>query len=173
MHSVPEDSTDRLHLCRPLTDDAPGLYAILSDPRVWEHYPSLRNTAITQTKATLERWMRGWDADGIGTWIVREHGSDAIVGYGGLSLRGGLVWNLGYRFAPEAQGRGLATELGRRALERAARLTGNCPVIAYLLEENAASGAVAEKLGLQLVDGGQTQETRTPRRCGSSSRIGR
>lgn len=151
---IPEDSTERLDLSQPTRDDASGLHAILSDPRVWEHYPSLRNTELAQTVATLERWMGNWADDGIGTWIAREHGSDTIVGYGGLTLLGGVAWNLGYRFAPEVQGRGLATELGRRALERAAGLDGDRPVIAYLLENNSASGVVAQKLRLRLVDRG-------------------
>ncbi len=151
---IPEDATQRLNLYRPTADDAPGLYAILSDPRVWDHYPSLRNTAISQTAATLERWTRSWAEDGIGTWIVRERGTNTIAGYGGLSSLGGVAWNLGYRLAPCAQGKGLATELGRQALERARVLNDGRPVIAYLLEENVASRAVAEKLGLHLVGWG-------------------
>lgn len=61
------------------------------------------------------------------------------------------LWNLGYRFSPEVQGRGYATELSRRALERAALTAPERPVVAYLLEHNRASAAVALKLGLSLV----------------------
>lgn len=152
--SIPHDSTDRLDLYRPTPQDLPGLHAIVSDPRVWEHYPSLRSAELSQTETRLERWMRGWETDGIGSWIARERGRDAIVGHGGLNLIDGVVWNLGYRFAPEVQGRGLATELARRALERARSLDDGRPVVAYLLEHNVASGAVAQKLGLRLVDRG-------------------
>lgn len=58
-------------------------------------------------------------------------------------MRQDAFWNLGYRYAPEAQGRGFATELAR---ERRPEL----PVVAYLLENNPASAAVARKLGLTL-----------------------
>lgn len=48
-------------------------------------------------------------------WVVREDG--AVVGHGGCAVRGGTFWNLGYRFAPEAQGRGLATRVARAAVD--------------------------------------------------------
>lgn len=58
--------------------------------------------------------------------------------------------NLGYRFAPEAQRRGLATELARTALATARDTRPELPVVAYLLEHNRASAAVTEKVGLTL-----------------------
>jgi RimJ/RimL family protein N-acetyltransferase len=151
---TPEDSTDRLDLYRPTLDDVDGLHAILSDPRVWEHFPSLRPTERAQTVGRVRRWMAGWDAVGLDTWVARERGGDRIVGYGGCSVLPGGVWNLGYRFAPAAQGRGFATELSRRAISRAEAARPASPVIAYLLEHNAASKAVAEKLGMKLVHRG-------------------
>lgn len=152
------DSTDRLDLYRPTPDDVPGLHAIFSDARVWTHYPSLRHTTVEQTRATVEGWMSAWDDAGLGVWVARERGTEAVIGYGGCSVLGsvlgGKVWNLGYRFSVEVQGRGLATELGRKALERAALTRPDRAVVAYLLEHNLASAAVARKLGLTLVDHG-------------------
>jgi len=146
-----EDSTVRLDLYRPSLDHTSELYAILSDPAVWTHFPSMRHTSIAQTERAVRRWITGWAADGLGTWVVRERGTgDAIIGYGGCSMLGSQVWNLGYRFAVTSQSRGFATELSRRAIERAAAAAPDVPVVAYLLEHNEASAAVARKVGLAL-----------------------
>jgi len=147
----PEDRTERLDLWRPVDGDLPELYALLSDPRVWTHFPSKRHSALEQTAWSLQRWMRGWEDDGLGVWIARERGSAAIAGYGGVAVHGGEVWNLGYRFAVAAQGRGYATELARRARERATAADPALPVTAFLLEHNEASAAVVRKAGLELV----------------------
>ena len=65
-------------------------------------------------------------------------------------MRQDAFWNLGYRFAPEAQGRGFATELASAAVEAARERRPELPVVAYLLENNPASAAVARKVGLAL-----------------------
>lgn len=150
----PEDSTSRLTLHRPRREDVPELFAILSDPLVWTHLPSGRHREIERTAQAVERWDAEWERDGISTWVVRERGVAQVIGYGGLSSLDGIAWNLGYRFAVRAQGRGFATELARHAVARARAEGPALPVIAYLLEHNVASAAVARRVGLELVDRG-------------------
>lgn len=65
-------------------------------------------------------------------------------------MRQDAFWNLGYCFAPEAQGRGFATGLARAAVDAARERRPELPVVAYLLENNPASAAVARKVGLAL-----------------------
>jgi RimJ/RimL family protein N-acetyltransferase len=142
--------TDRLTLTHPVTTDVAALHKICSDRRVWTHFPSLRHTDLAQTAAMVERWQRSWAADGLGTWVVRRPGDPAVLGYGGCTVLGGAVWNLGYRFAPEAQGKGLATEVAQEALTQARATRPELPVIAYLLEHNTASRRTAERVGLVL-----------------------
>lgn len=72
-----------------------------------------------------------------------------MLGQCGCDMKIGTYWNLGYRFAPEAQGNGYATAVSRAAMSRARELRGDLPVVAYLLEHNAASQRVAEKLGMR------------------------
>lgn len=146
--------TARLDLRRPTLEDVPALFEILSDPRVWTHLPSGRHTDPERTARSVENWIAACRTDGIGTWVVRERGADPIIGYGGVSDLGGIAWNLGYRFAATAQGHGFATELSRHALDRAREVAPERAVIAYLLEHNTASAAVARKVGLRLVDRG-------------------
>ena len=150
MTAAREDSTARLDLYRPVEADVPDLFGILSDARVWMHFPELRHTEPVETAASVERWMRNWHADGLGVWVARDRLTGQVLGYGGCSSLGGVAWNLGYRLAPDAQGRGLATELARRAMERALDVYPERPIVASLLEHNPASAAVARKLGMSL-----------------------
>lgn len=147
-------STKRLVLDRPAASDADGVYAICSDARVWEHFPSLRHTSIEQSHAQLERWMTAWEHDALGTWIVREPGNPRIIGYGGASVKREAFWNIGYRFAPDLHGRGYATEVSLEAMRQLKGLRPELPVVAYLLEHNVASARVAEKIGLTLIHRG-------------------
>lgn len=151
MNSHERVLTDRLELRRPVAADAPALHAINADPRVWTHFPSLRPTDPERSAAQIKRWSDGWDAEGLSTWVVKERRSEEIVGYAGCSSLDGLAWNLGYRFSPEVQGRGYATEASRAGVEHAHRVAPDRPVVAYLVEHNAASAAVARKVGLKLV----------------------
>ena len=146
--------TDRLNLSRPTSDDRDELFAICSDHRVWSHFPSLRHTDPAQTASMLDRWIKNWDSDGLGTWVARVKGQPSIIGYGGCGMLASTVWNLGYRFAADTHGRGYATELAREALRHAERAAPGIPVIAYLVEHNEASARVAQKLGMQLVHRG-------------------
>lgn len=146
--------TARLDLRAPEADDVAGLFEICGDPRVWTHFPSLRHTRAATTAAMLERWERVWDRDGIGTWVVRREGESRIIGYGGCSLLQGAVWNLGYRIGADEQGRGYATEVARAAIGAARGVDAARAVVAYLLEHNTGSAAVARKVGLHLVDRG-------------------
>lgn len=149
-------------LDRPSEGDVEQLFAIDSDPRVWTHLPSGRMTVRQEAEAILGKLQSQWELDGIGPWMVREAPGEDILGHCGCSLRGvpgpgashsepGAFWNLGYRFRPEAQGRGLATAVSRDAIAAATAIGAGLPVVAYLLEHNAASAAVARKLGLELV----------------------
>ncbi|WP_206489891.1 GNAT family N-acetyltransferase [Rhodococcus sp. KRD162] len=143
--------TSRLDLDEPADADLDELYPMCSDPRSWTHFPSLRHTDPSVTDRMLRGWMAQWRRDGLGTWIIREHGSDSISGYGGCSVRSKAFWNLGYRLQPDAQGKGYATEVSAVAVEQAHRIRPDLPVVAYLLEHNVASARVAERAGLELV----------------------
>ena len=126
------------------------MHEIYSDPRVWTHFPQLRHVHRDTTAHMIERWIGAWDRDGLGPWIVRDLQTGFVLGHGGCDLREGQFWNLGYRFAAEAHGRGYATEIARCGLEQAHHVRPAVPVAAYLLEHNHASRRVAEKAGLTL-----------------------
>lgn len=146
--------TQRLFLDRPRSEDADGLHQICSDPRVWSHFPSLRHGDIEQTQVMVSRFISAWDRAELGPWVVKNPSDQSIIGYGGCSIKDDIFWNLGYRFAFDAQGQGFATELSREAVRQAKLSRPELPLVAYVLEHNVASARVAEKVGLALLHRG-------------------
>ena len=149
--------TERLRLCKPERDDLDAVFAINSDPRVWTHFPSLRPTDPAQIVTMMAKWQSSWGRDGLGNWVVRLRSGDEVIGSGGCTLLSGepddpaaRVWSLGYRLSADHHGHGYATELARAARLAAAQVAAGLPVVAYLVEHNRASAAVAEKVGLEL-----------------------
>ena len=140
--------TDRLQLDAPPEGDREALHRIYADARTWTHLPSGRFADLATTRTAVAHWIEDWEREGLGAWVVREDG--VVVGHGGCAVRQQAFWNLGYRFAPEAQGRGLATEVSRAAIRAARAARPELPVVASLLEHNTASAAVARRVGLEL-----------------------
>ncbi len=141
---------DELRLERPTPGDAAALHTIYSDPRVWTHLPSGRHAELRQTEEMVCAWIEGWECDGLSAWMVRDAGTGELLGHIGCSVKHGAFWNLGYRLAHEAHGRGIATRASRHAVDQAQRVRPELPVVAYLLEHNLASARVAQKVGLSL-----------------------
>ncbi|WP_432499331.1 GNAT family N-acetyltransferase [Kineococcus gypseus] len=151
--AVPE-RTARLLLTPPRLSDLEDVFALYSDPAVWEHLPSGRHTDRTRTALLLERVRESWDLIGLGSWVARlaeGPGAGRLVGVGGCDLRLGVAWNLGYRLHRADWGLGYASEISRAAVAAARRVRFDLPVTAYLLETNARSAATAERAGLHLV----------------------
>lgn len=154
--------TESFVLDRPGLQDLDEVFEIYSDPRVWTHFPSGRMVTREEAGAFLLTRLADWEIDGLGMWIVRESEGGPVLGTCGCGVRRmpmaeewnpnriEAYWNLGYRFRPEVQGRGYASEISRLAVARAHELKPELPVIAYLLEHNVASRRVAEKIGLSL-----------------------
>lgn len=146
--------TARLTLTRPVDADLDEMHALLADPGVWQHFPSLRHTDRARTEEFLRRQQRSWDEHGLGTWIARRPVSDGpgeLVGIGGSDARDDVAWNLGYRLVRPAWGHGYAQEILAAARAAALQIRPERPVTASLLEHNAGSKRTAERAGLHLV----------------------
>jgi RimJ/RimL family protein N-acetyltransferase len=144
-------ATDRLDLAPVTLADLDALHDLHADPRVWTHFPGGRHTSREQTAGQVERFAADWERDGLGYWTVRRRDDGAFVGIGGVRRVRTGVLNLYYRLSPEQQGHGFAAELSRAARDLAGERLPDVPVVAFLLEHNAASRATAEKAGLRLV----------------------
>jgi RimJ/RimL family protein N-acetyltransferase len=143
--------TERLTLARPSEHDLPELHELHADPAVWTHLPSARHTSLAETRELIDRYQTGWEANGLDVWVARDTTTGSLVGIGGPSLRGGLAWNLYYRLAPAAWGRGYAQELISAARAAASASAPDLPVVAFLLEHNEGSRRAAERAGLEVV----------------------
>lgn len=143
--------TRRLRLDAVGPRDVDEVFALNSDPALWTVFPSGRHTDREQTREQVEQFAAAWDADGLGYWVARPLDGGAVLGVGGCTVRHGAVWNVYYRFATAAHGRGYAGELARAAVDAARTVRPDLPVVAYLLRTNEPSRRVAERLGLRLV----------------------
>jgi RimJ/RimL family protein N-acetyltransferase len=110
-HSIQATRTERLTLSRPTERDLPELHALHADPEVWKHLPSARHTELADTRELVDRYLAGWEVNGVDVWVARDTATRASVGMGGPSLRGGHTWNIYYRLAPSAWGRGYPQEI--------------------------------------------------------------
>jgi RimJ/RimL family protein N-acetyltransferase len=141
----------RLILTRPEGADLPELFDLHSDVRVWEHLPSARHLDPAQTQQLVDGYRAGWESNGLDVWVARDRETGGLVGMGGPSLRSGRAWNLYYRLAPSAWGRGYAQEIVTAARAATAQLGSELPHVAFLLEHNEGSRRAAERAGLELV----------------------
>lgn len=141
--------TERLVLRTLRPDDLPAVGA-------YRNAPGQRRWTYTreQTEAELMAWTAGGapvflrDGDAVQLGIEQD---GALVG--DLMVRITSLANrqaeLGWMVAAEAQGRGIATEAARAALELCFAL-GAHRVSAQLDEENVASRRVCERIGMSL-----------------------
>lgn len=155
MGAVTVVETDRLRL-RPWTaDDLDPLAAMFALPEVsW--YPFGRGLTGDETRRFLDRHLDHWETHGWGSWAVEPKGSERLIGSIGLAT---VTWlpdvmpavEVGWRLHPAYWGRGLATEGGRASLRYGFDDVGLDRILSIFIPENAASGRVMSKLGMQVV----------------------
>jgi RimJ/RimL family protein N-acetyltransferase len=141
--------TDRLDL-RPVDPvaDLEALSRLFADPEGWWYEPAGRHTNVGTSRRWLERAAERWTSDGLSYWAARLRADGTVLGVGGVQRHGSGTWNLFYRLDTAFWGHGYATELGNEAVRAAAAVDPSVPVIAWVLEHNAPSRRVAERVGL-------------------------
>ncbi|MEM6160179.1 GNAT family N-acetyltransferase [Erwinia sp. P6884] len=112
--------TERL-CCRAVRpSDVETLFTIYGDPATNVFNPAGPYTDSHQAASVLKQWMAHWTERGCGNWAISLHSEPGkIIGFGGISVRrcaGSLINNLGYRFATQAWGKGVATEFSQAAI---------------------------------------------------------
>jgi len=154
LEPLDDTRSPRLVLRRPTADDVPELFAMYSDPRVWEGDPLLRHLSRARTEAAVERWGEGWRRHGLGLWVARAAsgpGQGDLVGVGGCNLPREEAWNLAFTLRPESWGQGLAQEVAAVGTACARALRPDLPVTAAVAARNERSLRAVERAGLAQV----------------------
>ncbi len=152
-------------LRRLTDDDAAGVLAVHGDPRVYVHDPDETHPDLAHTQAFLAPMLEHWAVHGFGYWTVlapapawpagvagTRPGDDGrlVAGLGGVqhhTVDGRPVLNVYFRFAPEAQGRGLAGAVLHWVGELAAEVAPGRDVVVRTRPANATARRVAERAG--------------------------
>lgn len=142
---------DTAHLAgRPLVRDDLGFVSrVWNDERVAPTVGGVRTEQ--QLKDRIERWRRHWKAHGFGATLFEERTTGQPIGWGGLqhsAIGIGDRLTVGYAIAPEAWGRGYATEVAIASVDYAFGILGARDLYASVLSTNVASRRVLEKAGL-------------------------
>ncbi|HDX4047948.1 TPA: GNAT family N-acetyltransferase [Enterobacter soli] len=145
----------RLCLRPVVASDADALFRIYGDPATNTFNPSGPYPDLHHAETVLERWIRHREQHGFGNWAISLLDTPtSIIGFGGLSILsydGITINNLGYRFATEAWGKGLATEFAEGALKYGFNALKLPEIAAVVRGNHLASQKVLEKSGLKYI----------------------
>ncbi len=144
--AIPTLRSARLTLRAFCARDLPAYAALLGDPDV------ARFLGTGQARNEAESWEAM--ARALGHWALRGYGLFALEHAGDCIGHAGILhppsWpqpELAYAVAPAAQGRGLATEAASAVRAWARSALGISDLVSFIRASNAASIAVARKLG--------------------------
>jgi RimJ/RimL family protein N-acetyltransferase len=126
-------------------DDLPLLQALLGDPAMMDHLGGPE-----APEKIVERHGRYLGAPGV--FKVTLDGAGAgWVGYWAHDWQGESIYEIGWSVLPAFQGRGVAGEATRLALEAARASDGPRSVHAFPSPENGPSNAICRKAGFTLL----------------------
>ncbi|GLU48523.1 hypothetical protein Nans01_28740 [Nocardiopsis ansamitocini] len=140
-----------MSLRRPEPKDVEAVLAVHSDPLACAYNPFDAVFDLDGATERLAHWDEHWQQFGFGYRVIREHGSEQVLGFCGVKLTmlaDRHVLNLFYRLAPEEWGRGVATEAASWTAWWAAEYLPVYPLVARVRSDNTASQRVALKAGL-------------------------
>ena len=155
IREAPRIETERLVLRPWRKDDFRPYHAILQQPEVHRHFGAEPMNAEDCWRRLMAS-VGCWPLNGFGTWAVERKADGKLVGNVGLFT----AWRalepefgedpeMGWIFASDVHGQGLASEGCRAALAWAEANLSSTPVWAIIAPDNAPSLKLAEKLGFE------------------------
>jgi RimJ/RimL family protein N-acetyltransferase len=153
--------TERLTLRLPTPGDADFVGQLNGDERVTRFFGG-GSLAPEHWPSVVEAWLKRWDANGMGPFILERRDNGAFVGRVGFHVwdtRGSWepsTWEsagafaqpeLGWALAHAQWGNGFATEAAFAAREWFRAHRGDELLVSVIAPANIASARVAERLG--------------------------
>lgn len=148
--------SERLIYRHATMSDLDDLFRIYGDLRTHTFNPAGPHPDIAHSRKSLERRIAGRKMHGFDDWAIMEKNHpERIIGFGGVfvsEFNGKMTNNLGYRFEPDAWGKGYATELSQRALQYGFEDIGLQDIVGVVRENHLASKRVLEKVGMTFIE---------------------
>ena len=157
IREAPRIETERLVLRQWRKDDFRPYHEILRHPEVHKHFgPNPMSAEECWRRLTAS--VGGWLFNGFGTWGVERKSDGQLVGNVGiftawrdLEPEFGEEPEMGWIFAAETHGQGLASEACNAVIEWVQANLDPTPLWAIIAPANEPSIRLAEKLGFQRV----------------------
>lgn len=157
IREAPRIETERLILRAWRKDDFRPYHDILQHPEVHRHFGP-EPMGVEECWRRLMASVGGWQLNGFGGWAVERKLDSGLVGtlslftaWRDLDPEFGEEPEMGWIFATETHGQGLASEACRAALDWTEANLDPTPIWAIIAPENAPSFALAERLGFERV----------------------
>ncbi len=143
-------TTKRLLLKKPCLSDLEELYELTSKEEVNLFNPKGADKTIDVAKETLLSFIKEWEDNEVGIYIVRLASTNEFVGYIGAYLKKEFhiqLFNLSYRIEPKFQRHGYVLEACRVILSEIEKEYKGIPVMVLTKRNNIPSIHLAKKLG--------------------------
>jgi RimJ/RimL family protein N-acetyltransferase len=154
---APLIETERLLLRPWRKEDFRPYHELLQHPDVHRHFGP-KPMALEECWRRLMAAVGGWQLNGFGTWAVERKADGKLVGNVGiftawrdLEPEFGEDPEMGWIFAAETHGKGMASEACRASLAWTEANLQPTPLWAIIAPANEPSLRLAEKLGFQHV----------------------
>jgi ribosomal-protein-alanine N-acetyltransferase len=151
--AIPTLETERLILRSFGEDDVATFFELSQDPDVVRYVGDRRVPTLQEAWRGVAGWLGHWALRGYGQWAIEERGSGRLIGRAGIINP--AEWpgpEVGYLLGRAWWGHGYATEAARAAMDWGFREIGFDELISLIDPANAASIAVATRLGETLRD---------------------
>lgn len=147
---LPDLASDRLRLRALRAGDLHDVFALYSDPEVTRYWSFAAWTDLSQAQAWLDERLP-WGPPSVYAWAITEPVDDRLLGTTALFALAGPMHRaeLGFSLRRSHQGRGLAGEAVRLALDFAFDTLGLARIEADVDPRNTPSCRLVERFGFQ------------------------
>lgn len=151
-NDIPWDilETENFYLREIVVEDVDRLYEIYADEEVKRYIEDLYESKEEEIKYTQEYIKNQYRFYEYGMWIVIDKETNEIIGRAGIFDRAGQeLTELGFVFAKDYWGKGVATEVLRAVIDYAHDELEISEMYAHVMNENERSKGLLEKLGFR------------------------